>query len=73
MSTLSIPLPTNLAEFVDEMVERGFAPTKAEVVRRALIRLAEEEAINAVLRSEQEIKDGKILKGDLRKLMKTLP
>ena len=73
MPTLSVPLTATLGDFVDVMVKRGFAPNKAAVVRRALVRLAEEEAIAAVLKAEQEISEGKVLRGDPRKLMKILP
>lgn len=73
MSTISVPLPHNLIEFIDEMIRRGVASNKAELIRRALVRFAEEEAIEAVLRSEQELRDGKILRGDLRKIAKRLP
>ncbi len=73
MATLSIPLTHNLEEFIDMLVKRGFAPNKAEVVRKALRLLAEEEAITAVLRAEQEVRRGRILKGDLRKLARKMP
>jgi len=73
MSTLSIPLPANLEIFVETMVRRGVAANKAEVVRQALVNYAEEQAVAAVLRSEQEIKEGKILHGDLKKIMKQMP
>lgn len=68
MSTLSVPLNKDLEEIVISMVKSGFAHNKAEVVRKALIRLAEEEAINEVLRAEKE----PILRGDLRELMKKI-
>ena len=70
MTTLSIPVPAHLEELVNSLVKRGFAANKAEVVRKALVLLAEEEAINAVLRSQQEAKEGKILRGDLREIAK---
>ena len=70
MSTLSVPLPPNLEEFVKNQVKQGHAANKAEVVRKALKLLCEEEAIRVVLESEREISEGKILRGDLRKLLK---
>lgn len=70
MSTLSVPLPPHLEEFVSEQVKRGLAANKADVVRKALKLLREEEAIRVVLESEREIGEGKILRGDLRKLAK---
>ncbi|MEK7546136.1 MAG: hypothetical protein AAB554_03620 [Patescibacteria group bacterium] len=73
MSTLSVPLPNALEAFIDEMVRRGVAANKAEVVRQALVRFAEDQAVESVLRSEQEVRDGKIMRGDLRKIAKRLP
>lgn len=72
MSTLSVPLPPHLEEFISDQIKKGLASNKAEVVRKALKLLREEEAINAVLRSEQEVSEGKILRGDLRKLIKKI-
>lgn len=70
MSTLSVPLPANLEEFIARMVKRGRASTKAEVVRQALAFYAEEEALRAVLYAEQEFKDGKEVRGNLRNILK---
>ena len=73
MSTLSVPLSPSLETFVEDMIRRGLAPNKAEVVRQALVRYAEDQAIEAVLRSEQEAREGKILRGDVRSLLKKMP
>lgn len=73
MATLSVPLTHNLEEFIDTLVKQGFAPNKAEVVRKALRLLAEEEAVAAVLKAEQEVRQGKVLKGNLRKLASKFP
>ncbi|MFA4845031.1 MAG: hypothetical protein WC654_00530 [Patescibacteria group bacterium] len=72
MSTLSVPLPHTLELFIDTMVKRGSASTKAEVVRQALSRYAEEEAVESVLRAQQEFKDGKEVRGNLRDILKQL-
>lgn len=68
MSTLSVPLTPQLEEDIKELVKKGFAPTKAEVVRRAIIRLTEEEAVEEVFRAQRE----PMLRGDLRELMKKI-
>ena len=73
MTTLSVPIPSNLEVFIDEMVRGGIAPNKAEVVRQALAKYAEDQAVEAVLRSEQEAREGKILRGDLNKLIDKMP
>jgi len=67
MTTLSVPLPAHLEELVKKLAkERG--SNKAEVVRHALELLAEEEAVMAVLRAEQE----PILRGNLKDLVKKI-
>lgn len=68
MSTLSVPLTPRLEIEIDRMVKNGVASNKAAVVRRAIERLAEEEAVNAVLFAQNE----PTLKGDLRELMKKI-
>ena len=72
MTTISVPIPGHLEEIIKGLVKKGYANNKAEVVRKALVLLAEEEAVNAVLKAEQEVGEGKILRGDLKKLMKKL-
>jgi len=70
MSTLSVPLTPKLEEFINDQVKSGRAASKADVVRRALRSLSEEEAISAVLEAHREVMEGKILRGDLRELAK---
>ena len=73
MSTISVPLPQNLENFVNDMVARGQAPNKAEVVRRALDKYAEDQAVEMVMQSMREYKEGKILEGDLDELLDKMP
>lgn len=72
MSTLSVPLPANLEEFIARMVKRGRASTKAEVVRQALWRYSEEQETEELLQSMREAKEGKAVRGDLRTIMKRM-
>lgn len=69
MATISVPLSAELEERLDKLVDDGVGETRAAVMRRALERLAEEEAVQAVLRSEHEIANGKVLRGDIRSLL----
>lgn len=68
MSTMSVPLPSHMEEFIKDQVKQGKSANKADVVRRALRLLEEEEAVQAVLRAETEPS----LKGDLRSLSKRI-
>ena len=73
MSTLSVPLTPELEKMLQNLVRSGIAANKAAVARKAIEKLAEEEAINAVLEAEKEVSDGKILRGDIRDLLKQFP
>ncbi len=68
MTTLSIPVSSEIETFINNMVRDGRAANKADVVRKALRQLSEEEAVQDVLRAQQE----PTLRGDLRELMKKI-
>ncbi len=68
MSTISVPLTPKLIQHLDELVEKTGA-SRAAVMRKALERLAEEEAINAVLLAERDVREGNVLRGDLDELL----
>jgi Arc/MetJ-type ribon-helix-helix transcriptional regulator len=68
MSTLSIPVTAEQEAFINAYIKAGNADNKAQVVRRALNRFAEDEAVNAVLQAEKE----PTLYGDLRELAKKI-
>jgi putative addiction module CopG family antidote len=72
MSTLSVPLTPDLEKFIISQVKGGRAANKADVVRRALTKMSEDEAVQAILESQREVAQGKILRGDLRTLLKTI-
>jgi len=68
MTTLSIPIPAELEDFIKKMLKNGRAANKADLVRMALRKMSEDEAVEAILRAEREPS----LRGDLRNLMKKL-
>jgi Arc/MetJ-type ribon-helix-helix transcriptional regulator len=70
--TLSVPLTIELAQKIDLLIKMGLASNKAELARKAIEKYIEDEAVNLVLKAEQEAKEGKILKGDLDSLSKIL-
>jgi len=69
MATISVPLSPELQHRLDTLVAEGIGNNRADVMRRALERFAEEEAINAVLKAEHEVKSGKVLRGDARQIL----
>ena len=68
MSTISVPISSKLEESINNLIESGYGSNKADVVRRAITRLAEDEAVQVVLRAMEE----PTLRGDLRKLAKKI-
>jgi len=72
MSTISVPMPAHLEEALENLIRDGRGSNKAELVRRAVAKMVEDEAILAVLQAEQEITLGKGLNLDLRDLVKKI-
>ena len=68
MATISVPLSAELVRELDSLVAQGIDETRSAVMRRALRRLSEHEAVEAVLRASKEPN----LKGDLRTLMRKI-
>lgn len=70
MTTISIPINAVQKKFIDYLVKTGKVANKAHAVRRAIDLMAEEEAIQEIIKSQQEAREGKILHGNLRDLVK---
>ena len=68
MTTITVPLNAKQIEHLDALVD-DFGSTRAGVMRKALELLAEEAAITSILKSEQEYRDGKALRGDTRSIL----
>ena len=73
MATISVPLSPKQQKYLDELVDKGVSSSRAGVLRKALDKLVEEEAINAVLQAEREISLGKGMRGNLKALLKKMP
>ena len=61
---------TSYKKFEYDKVKNNDAENKSAVVRNALRFFREEFELREILLASQEVKDGKILKGDLRELAK---
>jgi len=72
MSLLSVPLTPELEQTINRLVKDGVASNKAALVRKAIEFFAEEQAVNEVLQAEKELKEGRILRGDLKELAKKI-
>lgn len=72
MTTISVPIPASMEESLNNLIKSGYGSNKADVVRKAILRASEEEAVAVVLRAQKETGEGKGLTGDLRELMKKI-
>ena len=71
MTSITISEETN--EALNEMVRRGEAKDPADAVRKALNRLAEDDAVNAVLEAEEEVRNGDVVYGDIDEALAATP
>ena len=66
MTTLSVPISGDLEKFIERMIQEGKGANKADVVRRAIRQMSDDEAVRTILQAQSE----PTLRGDLRELMK---
>jgi Arc/MetJ-type ribon-helix-helix transcriptional regulator len=72
MTTISVPINSALDEFIEEQVRLGNVASKADLIRQAIVLYKEEKFISQILKAQQEIKQGKALRGDLDELAKLI-
>lgn len=72
MSILSVSLPPELEKFIESEIDSGEFESKAQVVKKALKKLQEDSTVARILKAEEEIKNGKGLRGDLKELVKDI-
>lgn len=73
MATITTPLDKDLEAFIESELREGRAESKAHVVRSALRLLREERALEHIREAEEDIRAGRVYRGDLRTLLKKLP
>ena len=70
MTTISVPLPPNMVEYIENEVRLGNFENKAQLIRKALEKFRENEAVESILRSERDVKEGRVFYGDLKEISK---
>lgn len=70
MTTISVPLPPNMVEYIESEVKAGNYSNKAQLIRKAIAKFREDEAIEEILRSERDLKEGRVFYGDLIEISK---
>ncbi len=70
MTTITVPINKELARFIEEELSLGGGESKAHLVRHALERLREDRAFLRIEEARRDIGDGRVYKGDLKKILK---
>ncbi len=68
MTTISVPLNPKVEQALSELVELTGA-NRVAVIRKAIEKYREDEAINDILIAQHEVAEGKILRGNLDELL----
>ena len=68
MSTISVPMTPKVEQELMELVEITGA-NRVAVIRKAIERYREDQAINDILVAQQEVSEGKILRGDIEEML----
>lgn len=69
MTTISVPLPKDLIEFIDSQIESGEVDNRAQAVRKAVRKFREDLEIKEILESSMQIKRGLYFEGDLKDII----
>jgi len=72
MATISVLFPQDLQDFIEEQIKLGNAETKAEVVRRAVRHLKEDEEFERLEKSHAQYKRGEVYERNLETLGKKI-
>ena len=70
MTTITVPINKDLANFIAEELSLGESESKAHLVRYALERLREERAFLRIEEAKRDIGEGRVYKGNLKKILK---
>jgi len=68
MTTVSVPLPDEILHHIEELIALGIASNKADLIRRAVQKYLEDQAVEAILKARKEPS----LSGDLDELASRL-
>lgn len=72
MTTITVPINKEIEDFINEELSAGTAESKAHLVRAALMRLREERALARLEEAERDIREGRVYKGNLSKILRSL-
>ena len=70
MTTISVPLPKDLLDFVDKQIKNGVVENRSQAVRRALREMRQSSEFKDVLEALGDVKHGRVYEGDLDEIIR---
>lgn len=70
MTTISVPMPKDLLDFVDRIITSGEAENRAQAIRKAIRKMREQVEINDIFEASRQIQQGLSYTGDLKEILK---
>lgn len=70
MTTISVPMPKDLLDFVDSIITSGEAENRAQAIRRAVRKMREQIEINEIFQASNQIIQGRAYEGNLKDIIK---
>ena len=70
MTTISVPLPKDLLDFVDSIITSGEAENRAQAIRKAIRKMREQGEINDIFEASRQIQQGVFYDGELKDILK---
>jgi len=70
MTTITLTISNELNDFINEQIKKGVFSNKTELVIHAIQKIKDGFFVQEILQAKQEIKGGKLVKGDLDKITK---
>lgn len=70
MTTLSIPMPKDLLEFIDSVIHSGEVENRAQAVRKAIRTMREQIEINDIFEASRQVRQGLAYTGELKDILK---
>lgn len=70
MTTITVPVPKDQLEYVDNKVSKGEFDNRSQFVRKAIQKMIEEQEIKEILDASRLAKMGQVFEGDLDMLLK---
>ena len=65
-------MKTEIEKFIHSEIDSGEFESKGQIIKKALKKFQEDLIVTRILTAEEEIRNGKGLRGDLKKLIKKI-